>query len=76
MEEWRDISAAPKDGRQILVLQMEEDGQADNLCYGVVFFKEGRWRGQGQPDWFWHGNYAPTHWMPLPYPPKVEDGQS
>ena len=59
--EWKDISSAPKDGRELIGLKVQ-DGHApvrttiwwdDVWCNddGLMFFK-------------------PTHWMPLPESPK------
>ena len=68
--EWQPIETAPQDGRRIIGCYVP-DGDA-----AVV-----RWKA-GHGDWhgYWNldvcGSYAedgewwPTHWMPLPEPPK------
>lgn len=59
--EWQSIETAPK----------EEN--AEVLIYGVEGV-ELVWRGRGG-DWLTNTGYSfnrnPTHWMPLPSPPKA-----
>lgn len=70
MSEWQPIETAPKDGRELLGVDAEGD-------MGVMFY------GMGSGRWLAHAfawtAYAatrdlvpcePTHWMPLPEPPK------
>lgn len=63
MSEWRPIETAPKDGSDILVFHPESREQF------VVFWQERRWyfspNGALKDD--------PSHWMPLPEPPKTGD---
>lgn len=65
--EWRDISTAPKDGTNILVwwpLQMHcpvVAHWADKWSNGLGW----KFTGWGEPL-----ETAPTHWQPLPLPPK------
>ena len=57
--EWRDISEAPKDGTVFL-------GFFSNGEVHVVYILEGKCRRQmDKEDW-----EMPTHWTPLPAPPK------
>lgn len=59
-QEWMDISTAPRDGTTILC--WHEDYECGS---GVTFFSEtwGRFNvGSGREQ--------PTHWQPLPAPPK------
>lgn len=75
MSEWRDIKTAPKDGSAILLFV--PDKPVRDMWRGHVFddprFCVGYWRTwYSQPEW---GNrndahFNPTHWMPLPEPPK------
>lgn len=84
MSEWQPIETAPRDGRQILAWfpegqhapQAGDDyydgpyfvGMVATSSYGVY---------EPYPDCFMAVNYegglpfgGPTHWMPLPEPPK------
>lgn len=63
MADWQLIETAPKDGGIILLAFENEDGDND------VFV--GEWfEGKG---WFILCDkiFHPTHWMPLPDPPKA-----
>ena len=62
--EWRTIDSAPKNGTGILL------GWAGRMaCSGMWFEHRHAWMTA-------HGEYvgsaAPTHWMPLPDPPKEQ----
>lgn len=81
MSEWKPIETAPKDGRAILLTAFEDDGtqfETWQMMWGHIkrngFFpdKVGMWMS---PDgsFTWNGTPdkgGPTHWMPLPAPPK------
>lgn len=66
MSEWQPIETAPKDGRGVLVSNGQAVGEA-------TFFAE-------YDGWWWAGSCPtdycdfqvdnPTHWMPIPDPPK------
>jgi len=62
--EWRPIETAPKNGDWVLIYQGGQEVtlawycDADGPSHGVWF---------DQRD----NGYSPTHWMPLPDPPKV-----
>jgi len=61
MTEWQDISTAPKDGTNLLVT----DGETTALGWHDEF---------DEPEEPWCGWIKwPTHWMPLPAPPKKGD---
>lgn len=82
MSEWQDISTAPKDGTEVLIWCSHCDSQilavwgcANHNCYDNCCAEAG---GEDAPMWRdtfglndiednWH---RPTHWMPLPPPPK------
>lgn len=56
---WRPIETAPKDGR--LLLMCRESG----FCAFIGHFEYGAWM-EGETGIL----RDPTHWMPLPEPPK------
>lgn len=62
--EWQPIETAPKDGEAFVVYV---PGYGVGECYwGMLseswWFRGNRWSEEGDP--------LPTHWMPLPPPPK------
>lgn len=67
MAEWMPIESAPRDGRRIL---------GWNKWEGALVFEPYQYGSNGKFDgWrvpYDDENYAafPTHWMPLPEPPK------
>jgi hypothetical protein len=62
MTGWQDIASAPRDGTEFLGFAF--DGRT---FYGVVQI------AVDPPDqWFWEYAIRPTHWMPLPDPPKQD----
>lgn len=74
MSRWRKIETAPRDGTPILIWDPTKSDRGrpyDDSRYAI-----GYWRTD-QPDgwkWMW-GNrnsseVSPTHWQPLPNPPK------
>lgn len=58
MNKWQSIDTAPKDGTTILCF---ESG-----LVGVVKYEDGWFRNRYNMEALWE----PTHWMPLPEPPK------
>lgn len=61
-QSWQSIETAPKDGTSILATEI--DGEPV-----VSYFDEGGW------VYSWHAydgyrHWNPTHWQPLPAPPK------
>jgi hypothetical protein len=70
MSEWQPIETAPKDGRR-LILHWSTTGYVD-----VRYWRPGqeRWWGFPDSDPRYDPDLAiknvPTHWMPLPKPPK------
>jgi hypothetical protein len=65
MSEWQKIETAPKDGTRILVFSHCDYESGYNLNQAV--FKNGWWVEQYCNEYVF-----PTHWMPLPNPPKEE----
>lgn len=61
---WRHIVTAPKNGARILAWAREWDAP----CTAEF---------NGYKEWCVHGSpfkYQPTHWMPLPRPPRGDNG--
>lgn len=57
--DWKPIESAPKDGREVLACFVGQFGRH------IVFV------ANANPDKVERQGYAsPTHWMPLPEPPK------
>ncbi len=65
--EWREMESAPKDGTVILVWRPS----LAIVKIQIACFVNDRWETYGSGP-MWEG-YLPTHWMPLPSPPKKED---
>ena len=73
MTEWQPIETAPKDGIPVLIysgLRVDiESILIDHEKSIYISSFDGDW-------WIWDGKYGPeyayepTHWMPLPEPPK------
>lgn len=60
--EWMPIESAPKDGTSVLVVQQ-----------GWIEIRNWYSLGNGLGDncgWMGEGKMEPTHWLPLPEPPK------
>lgn len=70
---WRPTETAPRDGTEVLVCRVYEDGKAE---YAVAHnYDDGNgWRDMGDLGWAGMSHEEdnqPTHWMPLPPPPKA-----
>lgn len=74
---WRPIETAPKDGTRLLLCNASHDSVE------VGFWDKGfYWTSRNGFDGEWTNGYCdeyerdvvlkPTHWMPLPEPPKGE----
>lgn len=65
---WMDIETAPKNGIDVLVFA---DGKITTAYYEAMLHAEGTWElcvpSEGYRD---SDEVYPTHWMPLPEPPK------
>ena len=79
MTQWQPIETAPK-GQPVY------NGYARGpLILGAYVNDAGDWHVYRLVSWAWHkngksgawkseiGNWQPTHWMPLPEPPKVTE---
>lgn len=63
---WQPIEAAPKDGNCLLAIETD-----DGYTFGVLErFEDGTWVHEGEPTFCKAYYFMPTHWMPLPAPPK------
>jgi len=70
MSEWQPIETAPKDGAMVLIFDQDTvtPGRFDDGC-------DDDGNEVDPPGWFWFdgvdtGDAEPTHWMPMPEPPK------
>jgi len=77
---WRPIAEAPRDGTQVLVCNpFDVEGHISDAysisCHVAAWWAE---ENDGRGAWIIYNNqvceaelhYTPTHWMPLPAPPK------
>ena len=68
MMEWQPIETAPKDGSKVLLT----DGDRTEIAHWWGKAQEGFWEvWTCEP--FYEDFKQPTHWMPLPQPPKKAD---
>lgn len=82
MTDWQPISTAPKDGTPVIVAVPTKD--LDGFHVGEAYYDPENYEGG---DWWWAGTgygdyhggpisdinfHQPSHWMPLPAPPKPE----
>lgn len=83
---WRDIESAPKDGTPILAFAPMATEPAiarwfkwDAADQGWIteLIDGGPWKDDHHFAEYWaETSYEPTHWMPLPAPPKGSDDES
>ena len=75
MLEWQDISTAPKDGTAILIWPAQSALTGSTECMIISYvvrwhdWKEAWIEASGEE----YDTFYPTHWMPLPAPPKKGD---
>ena len=65
MMEWQTIETAPKDGTNILLYVFSHEPD-----YGVGYWNGDYWSMTVHADRLYDEFGSPTHWMPLPEPPK------
>jgi hypothetical protein len=74
MTDWQPIETAPRDGTEILALEVD----VDRLSYAVVTWEQGEggpglefgeWRDMGDIGAAGMYEFEPQWWMPLPEPP-------
>lgn len=71
MSKWQPISTAKKDGNPILATWLDTWPDHPDIC--AIFWNESRERWcYSRTAWICVG-YEPTHWMPLPEPPKEHE---
>ena len=76
MSEWQSIETAPRDGKNILVALHFKNGKYWGL--DIIWWNE-RWNEWESAGYDWR--YADddderiTHWMPLPEPPTLKEGE-
>lgn len=77
MARWKKIDSAPKDGRHV-ILAITDGGP------GGGYVAEGYYEQDGDLGWFaastHHTDYVsgqlfPSHWQPLPVPPRTSAAQ-
>ena len=77
MDNWMSMETAPKDGRGVLIIDMT--AQLPEAC-SAYFYDEKWWmlaedeRSRDEDDWALGCPWmtTPTHWQPLPTPPKAQ----
>jgi hypothetical protein len=75
MSEWKDISTAPKDGTWVLIsggsIWYGWSGDTIPTCVvGQFLPTSNSWQFAWYDGGFYGEYETPTHWMPLPPPPK------
>ena len=65
-QEWQPIETAPKDGTSVLISNGVSVGEAHYEEYAEGWF----WAGGHSTDAVDYKVWTPTHWRPLPPPPK------
>lgn len=78
--DWQPIETAPKDGTRIFLFFPEwrhsvQPGHwldSKEIRYGKIYRESAQWIVEGSAFFSIHERkLEPTHWMPLPDPPKV-----
>ena len=65
--EWQPIESAPMDGKSILV--------TDGFEVCDAYFRGGDWWQYECGDDWYSTSINPTHWMPLPEPPTIDEAK-
>jgi hypothetical protein len=68
MGEWQPIETAPKDGEEILAIELFDDKSSGVYC--VVNWVNGAWRDHSDMGAAGLDPFEPNLWMPLPAPPN------
>ena len=70
MSEWRSIKTAPKDMTEVIVFALEADPQVFTACWICGWGRSSGGIEAVRDDFYGDGAIYPTHWMPLPKPPR------
>jgi hypothetical protein len=79
MSEWQPIKTAPKDGTRIILywpafqcpIEIGHYEDSQQLRHGKEISRQQYWYRSQFPLWgVQGGKIGPSHWMPLPKPPK------
>lgn len=70
MTDWQPIETAPKDFTRILVCWASKHGRMMNSSCSIVYWAAHAEKWVDERGGYWGGDYSPTHWMPIPPPPK------
>lgn len=68
--EWQPIETAPKDGTEIIVFMPDAYNQIEIVAFSSDGASGEAWCSARCVDGLEAG--IPTHWMPLPSPPKAD----
>ena len=64
---WQPIATAPKDRTRVLIA-WDRETRATLNPVGAFWSEGNAWLADSGGGW--RGSYGPSHWMPLPAPPK------
>ena len=77
MSEWKPIGTAPRDGTDLLLYELCDNGTP---AIGQAYYctEDKSWYEQNMHHTDFHdGSWAtPTHWMPLPPPPVLKEKEN
>lgn len=75
---WRPIETAPRDGKHVILYF----GPPAAGGFDIGAWRAPNWANNDTPAWFCcgrllnYGGLEPTHWMPLPDTPALDDAQN
>jgi hypothetical protein len=69
--EWQPIETAPKDGTVVLLFVPGDDDCREDCWITASWdgLMGGVWMDNARGEWW---GFGPSHWMPLPPPPKEQ----
>ena len=68
---WKSIKSAPRDGTRILLYAKSKIDHAYYMAPGY-YDDSPKLSNYDSGPWEWGLTIKPTHWMPLPEPPKTK----